>query len=146
MFQICLSSLQLTSLHLGWKLLQYNVVTRFQSAPATVLLVVLGGGCGFVGQSAVDSLGGDGKLWLSLWYAYVSVAAVSTWRATWMCRLLSKVGPVGRVAFHVVLGGVAPFAVGAFPFEDVFAAFAKEAGERASAAAVLVGRVRVELG
>jgi hypothetical protein len=38
------------------------VVTRFQSAPATVLLLVLGGGCGFVGSSAVDSLVGLYKL------------------------------------------------------------------------------------
>ena len=54
-------------LFVGWKLLQYNVVTNYQSAPAFVLLVVLGGGCGQLGRSAVDSLGGDGDLWLRMW-------------------------------------------------------------------------------
>ena len=122
---------------LGWKLLQYNVVTRFQSAPATVLLMVLGGGCGIVGKSAVESLGGDGQLWLSLWFAYVATAAVTTWRAAWVCKFLSKVGPFGRVAFHVALAGVMPFAVGAIPFEDVFVAFAKGAAERLTNAAMI---------
>ena len=115
---------------LGWKLLQYSVVTRFQSAPATVLLVVLGGGCGVVGRSAVNSLGGDGQLWQQLWCTYVATAAAATWRAAWVSGMLSRMGPLGRMAFHITLGAAVPFAVGAAPFEDVFAAIAREAGQR----------------
>ena len=75
-----------------------------------MLLVVLGGGCGFVGRNAVDSLGGDGKLWLNLWYAYVGIAAMSTWRASWVCGALSAAGPVAgpnvysrNINIHAVL-------------------------------------------
>ena len=45
-------------LFVGWKLLQYNVVTNYQSA--RLCCWVLGGGCGQLGRSAVDSLGGTG--------------------------------------------------------------------------------------
>ena len=115
----------------AWKLLQHNVVTRFQAAPATVMLVVLGAGCGYVGRNAVDSLGGDGELWLRLWRAYVASAAAATWRAANVRRALARVGPAGRAAFHVALGGVFPFAVGALPFEDVFSALYLEASKNA---------------
>ena len=115
----------------AWKLLQHNVVTRFQAAPATVALVVLGAGCGYVGRNAVDSLGGDGGLWLRLWRAYVASAAAATWRAANVRRALARVGPAGRVAFHVALGGLFPFAVGALPFEDVFSALYLEASKNA---------------
>ena len=55
----------------------------------------------------------------------MSMAALTTWRASWVQGALDKVGPLGRLAFHIALGGLIPFAVGAFPFEDVFAAFAR---------------------
>jgi len=113
-------------------LLQYNVVTRFQSAPATVLLLVLGGGCGLVGRSAVDSLGGDGRLWQRLWVAYVGGAALTTWCARGVRVALDRAGPPGRIVFHLALAAALPFLVGAFPFEDVFAAFALEAKQRAA--------------
>ena len=48
---------------------------------------------------------------------------------------LDRAGPVVRTAFHVALGGVLPFCVGAAPFEDVFAQVALEAGRRAQLAA-----------
>ena len=124
-----------TLLFVGWKLTQYNVVTQFQAAPATVLLLVLGVGCGVVGRNAVEALGGDGERWLALWRWYIFVAAFCAWRAEWIGRRLDRAGPVVRTAFHVALGGVLPFCVGAAPFEDVFAQVALEAGRRAQLAA-----------
>ena len=53
----------------------------------------------------------------------------------WIGRRLDRAGPVVRTAFHVALGGVLPFCVGAAPFEDVFAQVALEAGRRAQLAA-----------
>ena len=114
---------------LGWKLLRYNVVTSFQSAPATVLLLVLGGGVGVVGKNAVSSLGGDGETWVRLWHGYCVLAAMSHWGASHVAGLMKRLGSVGSVAFHVALGGVIPFVVGAAPFDDVFAGIAREAME-----------------
>ena len=105
----------------GWKLLQYNVVTRFQAAPATVLLALLGFGCGHLGRTAVDALGGDGALWLKLWRSYVGFVAVCTWRARWVRGALDAAGPAGRAGFFFAVAAAAPFCVGAAPFEDVFA-------------------------
>ena len=97
-------------LFVGWKLLQYNVVTNYQSAPAFVLLVVLGGGCGQLGRSAVDSLGGDGDLWLRMWGGYMCAAAACTWRADFVTAACRKIGPVGRLVFYGAFGALAPFA------------------------------------
>ena len=118
-------------LFVGWKLLQYNVVTNYQSAPAFVLLVVLGGGCGQLGRSAVDSLGGDGDLWLRMWGGYMCVAAACTWRADFVTSACRKIGPVGRLVFYGAFGALAPFCVGAAPFEDTFGAFAESLIDRA---------------
>ena len=118
-------------LFVGWKLLQYNVVTNYQSAPAFVLLAVLGGGCGQLGRSAVDSLGGDGDLWLRMWGGYMCVAAACTWRADFVTAACMKMGPVGRLAFYGAFGALAPFCVGAAPFEDTFGAFAESLADRA---------------
>mgnify|MGYP000025107953 FL=1 len=105
----------------AWKLLQYNVVNKFQTAPATVLLLLLGVGCGHVGRSAVDALGGDGDVWLRLWRTYVLFVATCTWRANFLRRCLDACGPLGRFGFFGVVALVFPFTVGAAPFEDVFA-------------------------
>ena len=118
-------------LFVGWKLLQYNVVTNYQSAPAFVLLVVLGGGCGQLGRSAVDSLGGDGDLWLRMWGGYMCAAAACTWRADFVTLVCGKIGPVGRLVFYAAFGALAPFCVGAAPFEDTFGAFAESLADRA---------------
>ena len=45
---------------------------------------------------------------------------------------LDRVGPAGRIVFHLALAAALPFLVGAFPFEDVFSAFALEAKQRAA--------------
>jgi len=121
----------LVLLFVGWKLLQYNVVTNYQSAPAFVLLVVLGGGCGQLGRNAVDSLGGDGDLWLRMWGGYILLATMSTWRADAVSRACVKMGPVGRLFFFGAFGAAVPFAVGAAPFEDTFGAFAEQLVDRA---------------
>ena len=105
----------------GWKLLQYNVVTRFQAAPATVLLALLGFGCGHLGRTAVDALGGDGAVWLRLWRSYLGFVAVCTWQARWVRAALNASGPAGRAGFFFAVAVAAPFCVGAAPFEDVFA-------------------------
>ena len=118
-------------LFVGWKLLQYNVVTDYQSAPAFVLLVVLGGGCGQLGRSAVDSLGGDGDLWLRMWGGYMCAAAACTWRADFVTLVCGKIGPVGRLVFYATFSALAPFCVGAAPFEDTFGAFAESLADRA---------------
>mmetsp|Transcript_11090 Transcript_11090/g.46264 ORF Transcript_11090/g.46264 Transcript_11090/m.46264 type:complete len:463 (-) Transcript_11090:1421-2809(-) len=118
-------------LFVGWKLLQYNVVTNYQSAPAFVLLAVLGGGCGQLGRSAVDSLGGDGDLWLRMWGGYMCAAAACTWRADFVTLVCGKIGPVGRLVFYAAFGALAPFCVGAAPFEDTFGALAESLAARA---------------
>ena len=117
----------------GWKLLQYNVVTRFQAAPATILLALLGFGCGHLGKNAVDALGGDGAVWLKLWRSYVGFVAVCTWRARWVRAAMDAAGPAGRAGFFFAVAAAAPFYVGAAPFEDVFAKIwvdAMDAAER----------------
>jgi hypothetical protein len=105
----------------GWKLLQYNVVTRFQTAPATVSLVALGAGCGNVGRTAVDALGGNGTTWLRLWRSYIAFVALCTWQAKWLRVALDASGPMGRAGFFIAVALAWPFAIGAAPFEDVFA-------------------------
>ena len=106
---------------ISWKLLQYNVVTRFQAAPATVLLALLGFGCGHLGRTAVDALGGDGSVWLRLWRSYLLFVAVCTWQTKWVTAALNASGPAGRFGFFFAVAVAAPFCVGAAPFEDVFA-------------------------
>ena len=44
------------------------------------------------------------------------------------CR---KIGPVGRLVFYAAFGALAPFCVGAAPFEDTFGAFAESLIDRA---------------
>ena len=117
----------------GWKLLQYNVVTRFQAAPATVLLALLGFGCGHLGKNAVDALGGDGAVWLKLWRLYVGFVATCTWRARWVRAAMDAAPVAGRAGFFFAVAVAAPFYVGAAPFEDVFAKIwvdATDAAER----------------
>ena len=105
----------------AWKLLQYNVVTKFQTAPATVLLLLLGVGCGQIGRAGVDALGGDGDKWLRLWRLYVLCVALCTWRAKMLRSVFDTCGPLGRAGFFALVAVAAPFTVGAAPFEDVFA-------------------------
>ena len=102
----------------AWKLLQYNVVTKFQTAPATVLLLLLGVGCGQIGRAGVDALGGDGDKWLRLWRLYVLCVALCTWRAKMLRSVFDTCGPLGRAGFFALVAVAAPFTVGAAPMSS----------------------------
>ena len=79
----------------------------------------------------MDSLGGDGDLWLRMWCGYMCAAAACTWRADFVTAACGKIGPVGRLVFYAAFGALAPFCVGAAPFEDTFGAFAESLADRA---------------
>ncbi|KAI5068246.1 hypothetical protein GOP47_0016591 [Adiantum capillus-veneris] len=85
-------------------LLRRSVTNSSQAMPATILIIVLGGVCGFIGKVSVDSLGGSGARWL----LHGSPSGVK-----------SKIGPpfwLRRLAFHSTLVLFLPILAGLLPF------------------------------
>lgn len=115
-------------------LLRKSVASNSQAMPATILIVVLGGICGFAGKLAVDSLGGSGYHWLLMWEAFCLVHTLGTCFTSTLYRILngtpeSVTGKwqwqrqtyfmkpwLRRFWFHVTMVLVLPILTGLIPF------------------------------
>lgn len=108
-------------------LLRRSVTNSSQAMPATILIIVLGGVCGFVGKVSVDSLGGSGTRWWVVWGMFCLLHALINCFTPTVYRLLhgsstrpkSRFGPpfwIRRLAFHSTLVLVLPLLAGLLPF------------------------------
>ncbi|CAM6106033.1 unnamed protein product [Calypogeia fissa] len=123
-------------------LLRRSVTSSSQTMPATIIIVVLAGICGFAGKISIDSLGGDGYLWLLFWETLCFLHAFATTCTPWLYKYLygpsSKFYQSGasswmkfcsicaRFSFHTFLAFVLPTMAGLLPFaslNDLNAAF-----------------------
>lgn len=62
----------LVILAVAYLVLQRSVATR-HTMPITFVLLLLGAFCGFAGKFCVDSLGGNGYVWLTYWETLCSL-------------------------------------------------------------------------
>ncbi len=74
-------------------LLRKSVTSSSQAMPATILLIVLGGLCGFAGKFAVDSMGGSGYHWLLVWESLCVIHASTTCFTPYLYWLLNGAPP-----------------------------------------------------
>ncbi|KAG6553832.1 hypothetical protein Mapa_004749 [Marchantia paleacea] len=123
-------------------LLRRSVTSSSQAMPATVIVIVLGGICGFAGKISIDSLGGSGIHWLVLWECLCFMHALATCFTSLLYHFLN--GAPGRnyfekaslasrissgvtvIAFHSVLVFFLPVMAGLLPFaspEDIMQIF-----------------------
>lgn len=108
-------------------LLRRSVTSSSQAMPATILIIVLGGICGFIGKVSVDSLGGSGNQWWVVWGAFCFLHAIINCftPSVWRLLHLSPTGVKARfglpfwirqLAFHITLVLVLPVLAGLLPF------------------------------
>lgn len=112
-------------------LLRKSVTSSSQAMPATILLIVLGGLCGFAGKFAVDSMGGSGYHWLLVWESLCVIHASTAFFTPYLYWLLNGaprhtldkqrqyylLNPwVRRLLFHGCLVLVLPAMAGLLPF------------------------------
>lgn len=108
-------------------LLRRSVTSSSQAMPATILIIVLGGICGFIGKVSVDSLGGSGNQWWVVWGAFCFLHAIincftpSVWRLLHLSPTSVKARfglPfwIRQLAFHITLVLVLPVLAGLLPF------------------------------
>lgn len=113
-------------------LLRKSVTSNSQAMPATILIVVLGGICGFAGKFAVESMGGSGYHWLLLWEIFCLVHTAATCFTSTLYRILNGVprSATGkshrqpyfmrpwwrRFWFHCIVVLVLPILAGLLPF------------------------------
>ncbi|MCO5553416.1 hypothetical protein L7F22_006937 [Adiantum nelumboides] len=108
-------------------LLRRSVTNSSQAMPATILIIVLGGLCGFIGKVSVDSLGGSGNRWWIVWGTFCLLHALVNCFTPSIYRLLHgsptrpkfKLGPpfwLRRLAFHSTLVLFLPVLAGLLPF------------------------------
>lgn len=72
-------------------IIRHSSVTK-QTIPVTYSLLFLGVFCGFVGKFCLDTLGGNGKLWLLLWGMYCLLQLVANFFALALYGLIN--GPI----------------------------------------------------
>lgn len=108
-------------------LLRQSVTSCSQSMPATIIIIVLGGVCGFAGKMSVDSLGGNGIRWLIVWEMFCALHALATCFTPFVFKIIngspsSKKATFQipfwfrRFAFHFILVLVLPVMAGQLPF------------------------------
>ncbi|KAL2653238.1 hypothetical protein R1flu_021366 [Riccia fluitans] len=113
-------------------LLRRSVTTSSQAMPATIIVIVLGGICGFAGKFSIDSLGGSGLHWLILWECLCFTHAFATCFTPLLYHLLngsparnyfetlpltSRISSaVARFTFYAVLVFFLPLMAGLLPF------------------------------
>ena len=116
-------------------LLRKSVTSNSQAMPATILIVILGGICGFAGKFAVDSMGGSGYHWLLLWETFCLVHTAATCFTAKLYRILNGTPPsatgkrhrqpcfmkpwLRKLSFHVTTVLVLPILAGLLPFAHV---------------------------
>ncbi|KAL9663124.1 hypothetical protein QQ045_027962 [Rhodiola kirilowii] len=101
------------------------------SMPITFILLMLGGACGFFGKFCVDTLGGDGYIWLLFWETMCSIHFMANCFTSSLFTLLY--GPINfnlsiknsaswyyffsrRVIFYAITLFILPFTCGLVPF------------------------------
>lgn len=114
---------------IAYLLLRHTVTRSSQAKPATIILVLLGGFCGWAGKFSVDSLGGSGFRWLVYWEVLCILHAFATCFTSYLFCILndstsSYVGSnltpswIRKFAFHATLL-VLPVMAGLTPFASV---------------------------
>eukprot|EP00250_Pteridium_aquilinum_P014415 c21973_g2_i1 orf=522-3224(-) len=115
----------------AWSLLRRSVTNSSQAMPATILIIVLGGICGFVGKVSVDSLGGCGNRWWVVWGAFCLLHALINCLTPSFYKLLhgsptsckARFGLpfwIRRLAFHFTLVLGLPVLAGLLPFGSLY--------------------------
>ncbi|KAJ7530367.1 hypothetical protein O6H91_14G001200 [Diphasiastrum complanatum] len=111
-------------------LFRHSITHSSQGMPVTILLVVLGGICGFVGKLSVQSLGGSGMYWLIIWESICLVHAFATCFTPTLYYLLNGVSAnhggeskrhwvppwIRQFVFHTTLVLLLPTMAGLVPF------------------------------
>ncbi|XP_037452340.1 protein CPR-5-like [Triticum dicoccoides] len=116
---------------IGWLIFQRSAMTG-PNMPITFNLVLLGGVCGFVGRFCVDTLGGDGNVWLVFWEILCAIHLLGNTYPSLLYRGLY--GPISvthrpkalglpywvrRYIFYAVLSLVLPCLAGLLPFASL---------------------------
>lgn len=115
---------------IAYLLLRHAVTSSSQAKPTTIILVLLGGLCGWAGKFSVDSLGGSGFQWLVCWEVLCILHAFATCFTSYLYCFLngptpSSVGSnmtpswVRKFAFHATLVLILPVMAGLTPFASV---------------------------
>ncbi|KAH7278566.1 hypothetical protein KP509_38G046900 [Ceratopteris richardii] len=108
-------------------LIRRSIMNSSQAMPATILIVVLGGICGFVGKISIDSLGGSGITWWLIWGTFCFLHALTNCFTPSIYRFLhgshtgrkSRFGLpfwMRRLAFHSLIVLFLPLLAGLLPF------------------------------
>lgn len=111
-------------------LLRHTVTSSSQAKPATIILVLLGGLCGWAGKFSVDSLGGNGFQWLVCWELLCILHAFANCFTSYLFCFLngptsnsggSSLTPswIRKFVFHATLILVLPVMAGLTPFASV---------------------------
>lgn len=108
-------------------LLRRSITSSSQSMPATILIIILGGVCGFAGKLSVDTIGGSGIRWLVAWEIFCMLHALTNCFTPSVYSLLhgspsstrAKFGIpfwFRRLSFHIIMVLVLPVLAGQLPF------------------------------
>lgn len=111
-------------------LFRHTVTSSSQAKPATIILVLLGGLCGWAGKFSVDSLGGSGFHWLLHWELLCILHAFANCFTSHLFCFLngptsnsvrSSLTPswIRKFVFHATLVLVLPVMAGLIPFASV---------------------------
>ncbi|KAL5213059.1 hypothetical protein ABZP36_023906, partial [Zizania latifolia] len=116
---------------IAWLIFQRSAMTG-PNMPITFNVMILGVLCGFVGRFCVDTLGGDGNVWLIFWEALCFIHLLGNSWPSLLYRVLY--GPISvtdrakavdlpywirRYAFYVALSVVLPCLAGLLPFASL---------------------------
>lgn len=116
---------------IAWLIFQRSAMTG-TNMPITFNLVLLGGVCGFVGRFCVDTLGGDGNVWLIFWEILCAIHLLGNSYPSLLHRGLY--GPISvtrrpkvvglpywvrRYIFYAALSLILPCLAGLLPFASV---------------------------
>uniref|UniRef100_A0A0D9VLJ2 Uncharacterized protein n=1 Tax=Leersia perrieri TaxID=77586 RepID=A0A0D9VLJ2_9ORYZ len=116
---------------IAWLIFQRSAMTG-PNMPITFNVMLLGVLCGFVGRFCVDTLGGDGNVWLFFWEILCFIHLFGNSRPSLLYRMLY--GPISvtdrtkavglpyrvrRYTFYTVLSVILPCLAGLLPFASL---------------------------
>ncbi|CAD6242195.1 unnamed protein product [Miscanthus lutarioriparius] len=116
---------------IGWLIFQRSAMTG-PNMPVTFNVMILGVLCGYFGSRCVDTLGGDGNVWLIYWEALCSIHLLGNIWPSLLHRMLY--GPISvthrtkavhlpywarRYTFYVLVSLILPCLAGLLPFASV---------------------------
>lgn len=116
---------------IAWLILQRSAMTG-SNMPITFNVMLLGVLCGFVGRFCVDTLGGDGNVWLVFWEIICCIHLLGNSCPSLLYRVLYGPISVGhrtkvvglpywvrRYIFYAVLSLILPCLAGLLPFASL---------------------------